>query len=613
VIWNTRLKSVPISDKTAGNVTIDVDVQDPELCPRYCAQVFDVRIGPSPEWLVDRLEAAGVRPINNIVDVTNYVMLEMGQPMHAFDLNRLDGGCLVIRRANPGESLRTLDGVDRNLEPDMLVIADRSRATAVGGVMGGRASEIDATTTQMVLESAYFLPPSVRRTSKRLGLKTEASVRFERGGDVGAPPMGIARAAAIFEAIGAGHAVGPRLDRYPSPKPPVEIRLRPDRIGRLLGLDVPAADVPRILTPLGFGVQPDADGWVVTVPSFRVDVAREADLIEEVGRHFGFDRIPTTFPALTAPQGPPERDITRERILRQVLTASGFSEAMTFAFIERDAALPFCAPGMEPAAIANPLSEKYAVLRPSLLPGVIDACAHNRRRSRKDIQLFETGSRFTPAAGEGRAVAVAWCGAADGPHWSGPARMVDFFALKGVVERVCAVYDVDAEFSAVERQYLTRGRAAAVHARRGDDQVLIGILGQIAPAVAEARGFPAAEEIYVAEIDVSALFAVAAGDDMRADSLPRYPSVVRDVSMLIPEALPASAVRGTIRSSAPSTLVSIVEFDRYTGKGVPEDRVSLSLRLTFRAPDRTLTDDDVQAAMDVIVAALGAAHGAEQR
>jgi phenylalanyl-tRNA synthetase beta chain len=613
VIWDAPLKTP--ADPAAvpqGGRTVDVDLVDAGLCPRYCAQLFEVTIGPSPSWLAERLEAAGVRPINNIVDVTNYVMLEMGQPMHAFDLDRLGGGRLVIRRARAGETVMTLDGEDRALDPEMLVIADASRATAVAGVMGGRESEIDSRTTRMVLESAYFHPPSVRRTSKRLGLKTEASIRFERGGDVDAPPAGIARAAALFERIGAARALGPLVDRYPERKARIEVPLRSDRIDRLLGQPVPPADVPRILGPLGFGVRPDGGGWLVSVPSFRVDVTREADLIEEVGRHFGFDRIPPSFPALAAPQAPPDESLTRERLLRQVLTASGFSEAMTFAFIEREAALPYCEPGAEPAVIANPLSEKYAVLRPALVPGLVDSCAHNRRRGRRDIRLFETGSRFTMETGERRAAAIAWCGAADGPHWSAPTRSVDFFDVKGVVERVCAAYGVDVEFVAAERQYLARGRSAEVRVPT-DRGPLLGVIGQLVPAIAESRGLPAIEEIYVAEIDVSSLFALAPDEDVRAESLPRYPSVVRDLSILIPDILPATAVRGTIRSAAPPTLVSIVEFDRYTGTGVKDGHVSLSLRLTFRASDRTLTDDEVQAAMNAIVAALQRTHGAEQR
>ena len=612
VIWNTPLKQPPLQ-WAAGpeGEAVGVDLQDADLCPRYCAQVFEVRIGPSPSWLTDRLEAAGVRPISNVVDVTNYVMLEMGQPMHAFDVTRLGGGRLVIRRARAGELVRTLDGVERTLRPEMLVIADAERATAIAGVMGGLESEINAATTRMALESAYFHPPSVRRTSKDLGLKTEASIRFERGGDVEAPPAGIARAAALFEQIGAGRAIGPLVDMYPAPKPKRQVGLRRDRIGRLLGTSVPDAEVPRVLTPLGFELKQERDAWAVTVPTFRVDVAREADLIEEVGRHHGFDRVPASFPALVAPQPPPDAQITRERILRQVLTASGFSEAMTFAFIEREAALPF-ADGAEPAAIANPLSEKYSVLRPSLLPGLVDSSAHNRRRARKDIRLFETGSRFDSRQGEGRAAALAWCGAADGPHWSMPTRNVDFFDIKGVVERIGATFGLGFDFATADRPYLVRGRSAEVRLSR-DTSILLGVLGQLAPALADSRDFPAAEEIYVAEIDLAALFAASSGDDLRAESLPRHPSVVRDVSILVSDTLPAAAVRGTIRSAAPPTLVSVVEFDRYAGKGIPQERVSLSLRLTFRAPDRTLTDDEVQAAMDTIVSALRTTHGAEQR
>lgn len=614
VIWNTPLKVTPPAvPLPTGDVTVEVDLRDADLCPRYCAQVFDVKVAPSPAWLSDRLQAAGVRPVNNIVDVTNYVMLEMGQPMHAFDLARLDRGRLVIRRALTGETLQTLDGVERRLDAEMLVIADASRATAVAGVMGGRDSEIDASTTRIVLESACFHPPAVRRGSKRLGLKTEASTRFERGADIDAPPAGIAHAAALFAQMSAGLPAGPLVDCYPSRPGERQVRLRLERIARLLGQAVPPGDVPRILRPLGFGVDGGDEEWQVSVPGFRVDVTREADLIEEVGRHFGFDRIPAAFPPLASPQPPPAAALTRERRLRQALIASGFSEAMTFAFIEAAAARPFCPPGAEPALLANPLSEKYAVLRPSLLPGLVDACAHNRRRAQRDIRLFEIGSRFLPGTGEGRAAALAWCGAASGPHWSLEDRAVDFFDIKGVLERTCATFGIEFDTRPAERAYLAAGRAATLHVRSGSADTVLGVLGQLLPAVAEERGFPAGEEIYVAELDLSVLFDVAAGEDLRAEPLPRYPSVVRDVSILVPEVLPAAAVRGTIRSSAPSTLISIVEFDRYSGKGVPEGQISLSVRLTFRGADRTLTDEDVQTAMDGILSALRETHGAVQR
>jgi phenylalanyl-tRNA synthetase beta chain len=339
-----------------------------------------------------------------------------------------------------------------------------------------------------------------------------------------------------------------------------------------------------------------------------VDVTREEDLIEEVGRHYGFDRLPVRFPALQAAQRAPDPRIARDRLIRQVLTSAGFSESMTFAFIERQAALPFCDHGTQPIAIANPLSEKFAVLRPSLLAGLTDSCAHNRRRGRRDVQLFEIGSRFT-AEGEGRAVAFAWTGSASSAHWSGAAVPADFFDAKGTVELLAAAFGVRAlEFSPSGCAYLVPGRAADV----GSGGARLGVVGQLAPRIAEARGLPPGEELFVAEIDTEALGRVTL-DDLRAEPLPRFPSIVRDVSILIDEALPAAAVRGTIHAAAPATLVSIVEFDRYHGKGVPEGRVSLSLRLTFRDPERTLTDDEAQEATEHIVDALRSAHGAEQR
>jgi phenylalanyl-tRNA synthetase beta chain len=617
-IWGLPL-ALPDATVPAGGPpeALDVRIEAPDLCPRYCAQVFEIKIGPSPQWLADRLHAAGVRPISNIVDLTNYVMLEIGQPMHAFDLEKLGGRALVIRRARAGETMRTLDGIERSLDPEMLAIADAAHANAVAGVMGGHDSEIGPSTRLMALESAYFHPPSVRRTSKRLGLKTEASIRFERGGDIDAAPLGIARFAALAAQIGAATPRGALIDRYPVPRRRVEIRLRASRIARLLGQDVPAEAVGRTLSALGFGVAAESGAetaWTVTVPTFRVDVAREADLIEEVGRHFGFDRLPITFPSLSAPQPPPPASLQSERLVRQVLTSAGFSEASTFAFVEREAALPFCDPGAEPAAIANPLSEKFAVLRPSLLPGLVDSSAHNRKRERRDIQLFEAGSRFGSGSstGEGRAVAFAWSGAASGPHWSAPTRLVDFFDIKGVVEQIGAALGLEASFRPAAATYLVRGRAAEVSVADGAGRIVIGLAGQLLPAIVEARGIPAQDEVFAAELDLGALAAAASGDRL-VDPLPRFPSIVRDISMLVDDSLPAASVRGTIRSAAPATLVSIAEFDRYQGKGVPDGRVSLSLRLTFRAADRTLTDDEAQAATDTIVEALRTTHGAERR
>ena len=623
---------------------LEVTIEDPDLCPRYCAQIFEVRsTAASPAWMQERLEAAGVRSINAIVDVTNYVMLETGQPTHAFDYAKLAGRALRIRPARAGERLRTLDDVERTLDPEMLVIADAERAQAIGGVMGGAPSEISGATKLMVLESAYFKPASVRRTSKRLGLKTEASTRFERGGDVNMAPAAIARAAALLQQIGAAQPLGPTIDRYPAPRPPVTLTLRAARIERVLGTTVAAGDVPLILEPLGFVVSsqdrtgadtavlhpvtssagqrsPAVDHrWSVRVPSFRVDVLREIDLIEEIARHDGYAGLPATFPELTAAQPPPDPRSLRDRLVRQVLTACGLSEAITFAFIEAPAAAPFSIAGA-PVAVANPLSEKYAVLRPSLLPGLIDAAAHNRRREHADVGLFELGTRFR-ATGESRGVAGVLCGAGNPPHWSGGARAADFYDVKGFVETLGRALSLDVEIAAAPVPYLVEGRAAEVRLTPGQAagesaagaRRTIGVVGQLAPATGEARGFPAGEPLWVFELQLDGLTVAAPGDALRAVPLPRFPSIVRDLSILIDSTLPAAVVRGTIASAAPSTLARTFEFDRYRGKGVPDGRVSLSLRLTFRAADRTLTDAEVDAAMDRIVAALAAAHGAIRR
>src|SRR5262249_7532701 len=464
-----------------------VRLEDEGLCPRYDAAVAEVKIGPSPSWLTARLQAAGVRPISSIVDVTNYVNLEIGQPMHAFDYAKLSGAELGTRRGTPGETIKTLDEVDRTLDPDMLVIADRDRAQAVAGVMGGAASEVSWSTKVVVFESAYFKPASVRRTSKRLGLKTEASSRFERGADIGAQVVALQRAIALIEQIGAGTAIGPVIDVYPHRRGPRTLHLRRERLKLLFGASVPDREVVRILTRLGLDVTRAADGWDVVAPTFRVDLLREADLIEEVGRHYGFDKLDATFPALTQPAPPPDPRISRDQLVRRVLTAAGGSAAGTFGFIQAKAAEVFTpqdrAPQLVP--IANPLSKLFDTMRPSLLPGLVDAVAHNRRHGRRDVRLFEIGTRFT-SDGETRAVGVAWTGNATADHWSGGAREVDFFDAKGAAEQLCATLHVPVRFEPLRAPYLVDGRAASVVVADGPSRgEPIGVAGQLQPAIAD--------------------------------------------------------------------------------------------------------------------------------
>ena len=610
-------------------VTIEDDARD--LCPRYAAAVADVTVAAAPGWMAARLEAAGVRPINNIVDVTNYVMLELGHPLHAFDLDRLAGEELRVRLARPGETVRTLDGVERTLPAGTLVIADARRAQAVAGVMGGADSEVAGATQRVALESAWFDPLSVRRTSKRLALSTDASYRFERGADIEAPVRALRRVQALLRDIGAGTPRGAIVDRYRAPRAAATVTLRHARIGQVLGVDVEAEFVAATLARLGFDADPlpAGDGgraWRVTVPAHRVDVGREIDLIEEVARHHGYDRLPATFPAAVRPPAPPGGALGRRRLLRRVLTASGCSEAITYGFIEEAAAAPFVDGADDLVRIANPLAETSAVLRPSLIPGLVDALIYNRRREHRDIRLFEIGHRFTAARGETPGFAVALTGASSPEHWSNSARWrgqappIDVFDVTGIVGRVCAALGVTAAFEAPATPApgpLVAGRTAVVRAAAPDTAtaLTLGYAGQLAPGIAAARGLPAGDEaVYVAELDLG-LLARAATDRSRmaAAPLPRYPSIVRDLAVTVDAALPAATVRGTIRSAAPEALRQVREFDRYAGEGVPQGRVSLAFRLTFRAPDRTLTDTEVEQAMRVIVARLTAEHDAQLR
>ena len=595
----TSLKAVEHSD-------IDIAIESQELCPRYAGAVADVKVGSSPEWMQARLRAAGVRPISNIVDVTNYVLIELGQPMHAFDITKLGGGKIRVRTAQPGETIRTLDGQTRTLTPEMLVIADAERPVAIAGVMGGANSEVTAETQTIVLESAYFTPHQVRRTSKTIGLKTEASIRFERGTDPRLPVTAMERACALLELIQAGTARGTLVDRYPLRLEPTVLRLRRDRVSGLLGTTVSDADIKRVLESLGFAMREAESGWDVTVPTRRVDVLREVDLIEEIARHNGFDRIPATFPPVTVPPAPMDPRITQARALRTIMTGAGFSEAVTFGFVSAPAAAPFAAEG-DIVPIKNPLSEVFAVLRPSILPGLVAAVAHNRRREQRDVQLFEIGARFSRSRGERRALAFAWTGAIGADHWSGGTRLVDYFDVQGVVERVSQALRVDVRMEAIAEPWLVPGRGAAIVA----DGVRIGAMGLLVSSIVEQHELAASEAVFVAEIDLDSVPPL--DDDLQVESLPRHPSMTRDISMLVADTLAAGTVRQTVQENAPATLVRISEFDRYQGKGIPEGKVSLSLRLTFRAADRTLTDDEVQRAMDAVIAALKQRHNAVQR
>jgi phenylalanyl-tRNA synthetase beta chain len=618
VIYGVPLRAPAIVEPPAGPPAIPIAIDAPALCPRYVGALVDITVDRSPEWLERRLAAAGIRAINNVVDVTNYVLVETGHPLHGFDYERLAGGELRIRQARPGEQLVTLDGQTRALAPDMLVIADRERAQAVAGVMGGAESEISLGTRVMALESAYFQPASVRRTSKRLGLSTEASYRFERGADPAAPLNALLRACKLLRDIGAGTLRPGVVDACPDRGVLAsrQVTLRLARAERLLGLAIEPAAAAMGLTGLGFTIDSsDPGAWSIAVPSWRSDVTREADLIEEVARTVGYDAIPATFPPLDAPPAPPVKSLERDRVARERLLAAGFSECVSFSFIEHAAARHFAADA-DIVSLANPLSEKLAVMRPSLLPGVVDAVSHNLRRERSDVRLFELGACFAASAGERRKAAFAWTGAASPQHWNGTGRAVDLYDVIGVVELLAQAFGRAVSIEPADVPFLAAGRSARLVLATDDDRpaTALGVIGELRADVAASRDVPAGATVWVAELDVETLARdFVPGGTVRVAAPPRFPSVVRDLSVLVPNDLPAAAVRGTIRSVAPSTLVDVREFDRYQGRGVPAGYISLSVRLTFRAPDRTLTDDEVQQAVDRMVAALGERHGAVLR
>ena len=602
----------------ADGSTLDpltVTIENPSACPRYCAAIADVAVGPSPAWVTDRLSASGIRSISNIVDITNYVLLELGHPLHAFDLGTLAGPALHIRAARPAETLTTLDGVKRALTPEMLVIADRDRAQALAGIMGGRDSEVSAATTTIAIESAWFEPTSIRKTSKQLGLSTEASYRFERGADFAAAAEALARACRLIEEIGAGTVRRGWIDACASAPVPRVVRLAYARVRAVLGADVHDHDIRRILAGLGFVLAGEAaDHAFVSVPSWRVDVSRDIDLIEEVARHYGYDRLPATFPALTQVPPRPDQRLEQDRGLRRIATAAGFSECVTFSFINENAAREF-APADQLVAITNPLSELFAVLRPSLLPGLVDAVAHNRRHGERDVRVFELGTRFLRGAGESRTLSFAWSGGATAEHWSDRQRLVDLFDLIGVVELLGRAMGLTLTVLAAERAWLTPGQTAEIHAVDASGSTrLLGVAGRVQTRLTTSRDIPAHDDVFAAEIDLGAVSDLMAMlGEAQAYPLPRFPSIVRDLSILVDESLLAAQVRGTIQAAAPPTLVRIAEFDRYQGKGIAEGKVSLSYRLTFQAPDRTLTDAEADAAMAAIVEALAATHGAVRR
>lgn len=604
-------------DRPTSSV-VSVAIDDPEGCPRYVARYLEgLRVGPSPRWMRRRLEAVGVRPISNLVDVTNYVMFELGHPLHAFDYDRVAEGRIVVRRARPGETIRTLDGVERTLEPGDLVIADAHRGVALAGVMGGAGSEVSPGTTRVLLEAATFDPASIRRTARRLALHSESSHRFERGVDAEGVDFASRRACRLLCELGGGRVARGAVDVYPRPARPVVIDLRPARVTALLGLEIPTEEMTRHLRALGLDPEPAPSGILrVTCPTFRRDLEREVDLVEEIARLFGLDRLPATLPSCTAP--PTDGASLLEEEARDALRAAGLCEFIGFGFTspQRIAALrqPEGHPAARPIAIRNPLREDQSVMRTSLLPNLLSAAARNLSFGVTDVRLFEVGHVFLPSGRPLPDEPLFCAGVLTGtrPGWLKPEGPLDFYDAKGVVEALFESLRIEVEFvpARSEDGFLHPGVGAAILV--GDGEVgneHVGVVGEVHPETRDRFGLEVV--CFAFEINLDRLPPRAPA---RLRPIPRFPAVVRDVSFFVDDFVPAARVRQIALRERPPILESLRVLEDYREPGkVPPGKKGMLWSLTYRAPDRTLTDAEVDAAHEALVSRLLSALGAERR
>ena len=600
-----------------GLTTADwrVTIDDADLCPRYAARLIaDVTVGPSPTWLAQRLRAVGLRPINNVVDVTNYVLWELGHPLHAFDGDLLAGRHIVVRRARPGETVVTLDGQSRPLADTMLVIADAERAVAVAGVMGGASTEVRDATRTVLLEAAYFAPGSIRRTAKTLGLSTEASYRFERGADIDGLRNALDRAARLIAELGEGRVGTGVLDAYPTPRRPVAVSLRLDRIQRVVGACPPRPVVAEILRGLGFPATERNGGFDVVVPAFRRDVAIEDDLVEEIARIWGYAQIPSTLPsgALALTRRP--RHLVARDTVRRSLAAAGCQEAVSLSLVDpvhlRHLGLAPDDPRV--VRLQNPLGADRSVMRPTLLFGLLEAVQTNVRRQTPDARVFEIGRVFEGrGAGElpreDTRVGIALTGLRAPRAWHAPRARVDVFDVKGAVESLVeALGRGDVGVEPATAPYLEDGRAATVLVQGA----AVGILGELHPDVQRAFDLPG--PVYVAEVSLHALEALTSRV-AQYRTLARYPGVHRDLAVVLPAEVPSGDVTRAIDASRSPWLRRVTLFDVYEGAQVGPGRKSLAYGLLYQADDRTLTDPEVNQAHAAVVERLRAELGVEVR
>jgi phenylalanyl-tRNA synthetase beta chain len=596
---------------------IAVRLEDAELCPRYTARVIKgVKVGPSPDWLKSTLEKVGIRSISNVVDVTNYVMLESGQPLHAFDYHLIAKGVdgnptIVVRRAGAGEKFKTLDNQERTLTNDMLLIADETKGIALAVVMGGANTEINEQTVDVLIESAYFTPVNIRRTSKLLGLRSESSYRFERGADVGICDWASQRAAQLILETAGGQLAEGVVDVQPATKAEKQITLHFAKSKDLLGIGISHADQVSYLNKLGLQTVAQQPGeCTFAIPSWRVDLKREVDLIEEVGRLFGIDKIPSTPPR--GALGSNAFDSVFDQIgeVRRILAGLGLNEAQGQTLISNS---EFQISDAETVALANPLSSDMNVLRPSLLPGLIHSLRHNVSRKNYDVALFEVGRVFTQVNGqtkENRSVAIAITGARALPFWSGDDRNAKFDAydLKGLVEEMLE------QFGLRGIAFGKRATSTALFLESAavtlGGKVTLGELGQLLPTL--AKKYDLRDATFLAEFNLDLLLA-RRNPTKSFKALPQFPSSRRDVAMLVPEAVTHETVLQAVKSAKAANLESVELFDVFRGQGVPDGQKSLAYAFTYRAADKTLTDADVNAAHAKVLETLKTQLQAELR
>jgi len=579
-----------------GGVKVRID--DVDGCPRYMGAVIrGVTVGPSPEWLANRIRAVGLQPINNVVDATNYVLYELNQPLHAFDLEQLAGAQVVIRRARQGERLRTLDGKDRSLDPEILVIADAERPTALAGVMGGESSEVGEETTDLFLECANFAPPRVRRASTSLGLDSDAAYRFQRGIDPAGLPRALRRVVDLILTTAGGAIDGAAIDVNPRPPVTRSSRLRPARVARVLGVPLDEATIVRCLEPIGFTVEDrGAEELTVRIPTWRPDVEREVDLIEEVARRHGYDEFPQELRPFRPTRLAEDPYASVHELLREAMIGRGFLEALT---------VPFVPAGEGDVRLLNPLSEREDHLRRDLLTGLVHRVEYNFARGLRDVRLFEIGTTFTQAGGslpaERIRLAAAWTGRRHPPHWSeaeGPDW--DIWDLKAIFAAAARVAVPDAEVRPLQEgdgasaPPVLREALAAVDS----SGQMVGWAGRVPAGSVDAP--PWAGSVWGLEIDI----VPGRRADVSYAALPVYPAAERDIALVVPVRTLTAEVEATIREAAPDTLEDLSVFDVFEGANIPAGKRSIAWRLRFRSAERTLTDEEVDLAVERITSAL---------